>query len=353
MAYIKEEDEWTEYISNSIEAIYRDKLDEPEISKILLSHGQEEDIDIVFIKIIRNFAADKDKICYLAKKLNNLSDAETLLYKCLPIKRKNDYPIIASFILQCLQVDLTVTQISNILYTTREWHETTGIYVQDAVDYLLNIKGAKDFAPIPKWVSVKEGENLSLLKNILPGDGAEANRERNTNFIAQAHDLFHEIKGQKVKGQGININLEEAMQAVLSAYSEGENPEQTSADRVFGPLNRMSDRDCISNPYGNGPCRMLECICCEFDDVSYEGEKIEAVYSNWFTGRCNVCMRSIRDSSHTVRLPLENGGWNGCYCSIDCIRGDNTIRINEKVNILLNNMMFTLDDAGIMDRSKV
>ena len=206
---------------------------------------------------------------------------------------------------------------------------------------------------MPKWVSVKEGENLSLLKTILPGDGAEASREKNTEFIAQAYDLFHEIKGQKIEGQGNSLNLEEAMQAVLSAYSESENPEQTSAARIFGPLNRMMDRDCISNPYSNGPCRMLECICCEFDDVSYGDQKIEGVYSNWFTGKCKVCLRGIRDASHAVRLPLEEGGWNGCYCSIDCIRQDDTVRINEKLNIRLNNMMFTLDEAGIMDRTKV
>lgn len=352
MAYNKE-DEWADDIGNIIETIYNDKLEEPEISKKLLSYDQGGDIDIIFIKAIRDFVADKDKICYLAKKLNNLSDVETLLYKFLPIKRKNDYPMVASSITQCLGVDLNVNQISNILYITRDWHETTGICVQDAVDYLLNIKGIKDFAPVPKWVSVKEGENLSLLKTVLPGDSAEASKERNAKFIAQAHDFFYEIKGQKIRGQGINLNLEEAMQAALSSYSEGENPEQTSADRVFGPLNRMIDRDCISNPYINGPCRMLECICCEFDNVTNEEEEIEAVYSNWFTGRCKTCMRSIRDSSHAVRLPLEEGGWVGCYCSIDCIREDDTIRIDEKVNMRLNNMMFTLDESGIMDRSKV
>lgn len=352
MAYTKD-DEWADDIGNIIETIYNDKLEEPEISKKLLTYDGGRDIDIIFIKAIRDFVADKDKICYLAKKLNNLSEVETLLYKSLPIKRRNDYPLIASFIIKCLQVDLSVNQINNILYATREWHEITGIFVQDAVDYLLNIRGAKDFAPIPKWVSVKEGENLSLLKTVLPGDGAEASKERNIEFIAQAHDLFHEIKGQKVRGQGTNLNLDEAMQAVLAAYSEGENPEQSSAARLFGPVNRMMDRDCISGSFAIGPCRMLECLCCENSDVSYDGEKIEEVYSSWFTGRCQVCLRSIRDLSHAVRLPLEEGGWSGCYCSIDCIRNDENVKIVEKLNIRLNNMMFTLEEAGIMDRTKV
>jgi hypothetical protein len=352
MAYSKD-DEWADDIGNIIDTIYNEKVTEPELSKRLLDYDQGDDIDIIFIKAIRDFAADKDKLCYLAKKLNNLSDIETLLYKSLPIKRKDGYSLVASFLIQCLQVDLSVPQLDNILFKTRKWHEITGIYIEDAVEFLLNIKGLKDFAPVPKWVSIKEGENLSLLKTVLPGDGAEASKERNIEFIAQAHDLFHEIRGQKVRGQGINLDLEEAMQVVLSAYSEGENPEQTSAARIFGPLNRIMDRDCISNPYAVGPCRMLECICREFDDVSYEGEKIEASYSTWFTGQCKVCARSIRDLSHAVRLPVDEGGWSGCYCSIDCIRDDDTVIINEKLNIRLNNMMFTLDEAGIMDRTKV
>ena len=351
MAYT--EYEWADDIGHTIDTIYNENMKEPEISKLLLPFDEERDIDMIFIKAVKDFVADKNKLCFLAKRLNNLSDIDTLLYKCLPIKRNNDYSLIASFLMQCLDINLSVSQIENIILRTRSWHENTGIYVDDAIDFLLNIKGSKDFAPVPEWVSVKEGENLSLLKTVLPGDGAENNKEKNINFIAQAHDLFHEIKGEKAQGQGNDIDLEEAMQVVLSAYSEAENPEQTSATRIFGPINRISDRDCISNPYFNGPCRMLECICREFNDIVDRDDKIEAQYTRWFTGRCQTCLRSIRDLSHAVRLPVEEGGWSGCYCSVDCIHNDNDIIITEKLNMRLNNLVFTLDETGIMDRSKV
>jgi len=348
------DDEWADDIGNIIDTIYKDKLSEPEISIKLFSYDRtENDIDVIFIKAVKFFATDKEKLCYLAKKLNNLSDIETLLYKFLSIKNNNDYSLTASFLIQCLQIDLSIIQINNILYRARNWHEITGIDITDAVDFLLSIKGAKDFAPVPRWVSINEGENLSLLKTTLPGDGYEASKDRNTEFIAQAHNLFHEIKDHKAKEQGTNINLDEAMQTVLSAYSESENPGQSAASRVFGPLNRIMDRDCISNPHVIGPCRMLECICREFNDVSYNDDKIEGTYASWFTGRCEVCARSIRDLSHAVRLPVEEGGWSGCYCSIDCIMEDDSIISNEKLNIRVNNMMFTLDESGIMDRTKV
>lgn len=333
-----------------IDSLYSENVKEPELSKALLKYGN--DIDIIFIKAIRDFVAEREKICFLAKRLQNLSDIETLLYKCLSLRRNSDYPMMASFLIQCLEKDLSIMQINNVLEKAKEWSQNTGNNISDVTSYLNSIKGEKIYAPVPNWVSIHEGENLSLLKTIIPGDGVEANKKREVEFIAQAHELFHEIDGKKIRGQGVNINLEEAMQAVLSAYSESENPEQTSADRVFGPLNRIKDRECISNPYNIGPCRMLECICREFDDISHDG-KIESVYSKWFKGKCMTCGLGIRDASHAVRLPLEEGGWYGCYCSIECIREDETILVTEKLNIRINNMIHILDEAGIMDRTKI
>lgn len=349
----EEELDWADDIGNTIDGIFYDNKEEPEISELLLPYDIKGDIDMILIKSIRDFVSDREKICYLVNHIQDLSDIETLLYKCLPIKRNSDYSIIATLLAQCLKIELSISQIDNILGRARSFRDTTGVCIDDVEEYLLNLKGLKDFAPVPDWVSVREGENLSLLKTVLPGEVNEAVKERNIEFIAQAHDLFYEIKGQKVNGQGINIDLDEAMQATLSAYSDQENPGQSSAARVFGPVNRNMEKDCISNPYGDGPCRMLECVCRELDNLSEEEEIIEGRYNRWFTGRCEVCLRSIRDLSHAVRMPVEDGGWLGCYCSLDCIRNNDSLVIDEGLNMRLNSMMYTLDDAGIMDRTRV
>jgi len=350
MAYLEET--WADDVGNIVSTIYEKKFKEPEITTSLIKWDNEGDIDNVFLKLIRDMAVNKEELCYLADNLNSLSEIDILLYKILIIKEEGDYALIAKLLLKVLKTDLTSEQVENTLFRAREWHEMTEIYIEDAVNFLTALKGEKEFAPVPDWVSIQEGENLSLLKTTLPGEGYEASKIKNREFVAQAHDLFHELnqKGM-VEGQGIGFSLDEALNSVLSAYSEAENPEQSSSSRVFGPLNRFPDRDCVSNPYANGPCRMLECICREESQPPDE-ELIELRYNNWFNGKCQVCYRKIKDLSHAVRFPHEGGGWSGCYCSIKCIKDDIGV-IKEKINLRLNTMLFSLEDTGIMDRSKI
>jgi hypothetical protein len=43
---------------------------------------------------------------------------------------------------------------------------------------------------------------------------------------------------------------------------------------------------------------------------------------NWFTGQCDKCPNKIKWKHYALRMPLETGGWRGCYCSFECIRDD-------------------------------
>lgn len=40
----------------------------------------------------------------------------------------------------------------------------------------------------------------------------------------------------------------------------------------------------------------------------------------WFTGSCQVCALKIEKECYALRMPLETGGFLGCFCSFDCIR---------------------------------
>jgi hypothetical protein len=74
----------------------------------------------------------------------------------------------------------------------------------------------------------------------------------------------------------------------------------------------------IACPYSVGyGCRMLTCLCKEVDDdlLEKEGEDRET----WFEGYCNYCKDDIEYKEVALRFPCEQGGWLGCYCSIDCI----------------------------------
>jgi len=349
--YESTKDDWSDAISNIAETIYQEKICEPKISEMLLPWDEEEDIDVIFIKIIRDFSATEEQICYLAKNLVNLSDIDTLLYKTLTLKNENGYFMIASTLIRVLNETLTSQQIENLLFSARNLHDKIGINIDDAIDYLTALRGENEYADIPEWVSIREGENLSLLKTTMPGDGEDANKVNDIDFVARAHDFFYDIEKDEARGQGVGLSLEDAVQTVLSSYTDIHDNSNVNAVRVFGPMNRIKDANCSSNPYIPGPCRMLECICYEGDDL-YEEAEIDMKYKNWFIGKCQTCLRKIRDISHAIRFPLEEGGWSGCYCSLDCIKKDINY-IDEKINIRLNSMMFSLEDSGIMDRSQV
>ena len=92
---------------------------------------------------------------------------------------------------------------------------------------------------------------------------------------------------------------------------------QTSSDInnyncTYGPIN-CGNWKCSYSP--DGVCRMLVCQCCENDDDNNENDTW-----SWFNGKCNFCECEIPNKKIALRIPLEGGGWYGCFCSISCIQ---------------------------------
>lgn len=130
-------------------------------------------------------------------------------------------------------------------------------------------------------------------------------------------------------------------------------------------LNTSSKDICLR--YGG--CRMLTCyenenvardrLQDEYDSEDEAGvlipdvvEKERFAELEWFDGKCQhlPCSKKIRAKHHALRMPLETGGWRGCYCSFDCIVddiiGDNIVRLD-----LVGRMREQIEDVGIYDRT--
>jgi hypothetical protein len=99
----------------------------------------------------------------------------------------------------------------------------------------------------------------------------------------------------------------------------------------FGPVNTIyshcsSQLDKTHKCSKFGGCRMFSCTCFrspKFDYLDIMACDEHIFDEDWFTGRCDVCLKKIRDRRHAVRLPLYHGGWRGCYCSDDkCLNSD-------------------------------
>jgi hypothetical protein len=71
-----------------------------------------------------------------------------------------------------------------------------------------------------------------------------------------------------------------------------------------------------------GGSRMLTSTEFDYDDDTDE-------YIEWFNNYCVQCNNKILRKCHSVRKPMTEGGWIGCYCSWKCskesvIEGDKT-----------------------------
>lgn len=88
--------------------------------------------------------------------------------------------------------------------------------------------------------------------------------------------------------------------------------------RLYGPSNPMLDYLDDSIPCSSlGGCRMLLCRC--FEDPSSPRPYEEKA---WYRGYCMTCDNILSSPIGAVRRPMRNGGWYGCYCSIDCLIAD-------------------------------
>jgi len=117
--------------------------------------------------------------------------------------------------------------------------------------------------------------------------------------------------------------------------------------RILGPANPLVDSDLTQMKYGGS--RMF--IANDFD---YDEELEE--YFDWFRGVCDYCHQKIRIRYHAVRLPRPHGGWLGCYCSINCLRGaleDKELsqgRPDLASRTMIDSIEEQLIDIGIQDR---
>lgn len=122
--------------------------------------------------------------------------------------------------------------------------------------------------------------------------------------------------GQKLHGKDFNLALEHLLRKDIDIHKISKNKHFSNVDNFkdYGPSNRnnnineIEDELCIR--YN---CRMLLCRCK--DGLDDYGE-----INDWFTGNCDFCHRLIRSRSHCLRLPIITGGWEGCFCSFNCIK---------------------------------
>jgi hypothetical protein len=130
--------------------------------------------------------------------------------------------------------------------------------------------------------------------------------------------------------------------------------DDTTLFQEFGPVNTIySPSSSLGDPTHEcvkyGGCRML--LCKEFESVDVNGDDVDVMADevhihDWFRGSCDHCLKKIARRNYAVRLPLCHGGWQGCFCSLECLR--EIVDYHEE--LMMSFMETQLTTIGIRER---
>lgn len=271
---------------------------------------------VIFLRLaaISYFPVEKLKMLvnyFLDKNLT----VEDLIKKAV-LEKIDPFEIMVSRVLKALEID--PDEISwEMLY--QELQESQNSFEVGCLDIFRKyFCDYRDQNPVPSWVTYKEGDSYQTIDTF-----TEEKVLTQEDFNKVLHTVLENSK----------IEEEELVKTLKICGELGKiQCTDEKKDRVFGMVNPSEEKCCSFN----GNCRMLECNCYPGNDENYE--------RSWFTEYCGQCGKSISEFFHAVRIPLENGGWYGCFCSMTCLRKkENDVRI-DTLDVFLSTV-------GIADRN--
>lgn len=304
------------------------------------------------------------------------------------------------------RIDAVFPQLSNLQY--RQLHKIAFDKGSDDATIFLQDKVRVTATPTERlnWVSISSLSNGVLqphreLMKLLPDESVQWDQ---TNLLDKSVDEVVKALYRASRREGINFTTADESQlgsdlvysslrnlymqatpaerlVIVAPLANGEHrleyakpensPEAARIFRIVGPCNTLLDfnlnLDHICAYYGG--CRMLTCTCSstlDDDDAEISDFSDADAWRNreWFTGYCGQCNRRIDSRANTVRIPLPDGSWHGCYCSVKCMEeiytntdlnvfgSDEPLADIEAVKMLWSLVDEQLKTYGIEDRSE-
>ena len=241
----------------------------------------------------------------------------------------------------------------------------------------------EEFLPLLEWKELLKIANANkrtdaikyieqYLLRILPPASTPTYMKTEVKKVALVPEDLNEAKqlALGITAQQFNIATDIAdLETVLQNFTSSLSPEELSyilsmeesnlvddPDQIEGPENNMVFdgivKPCLGKPSyrTKDGCRMLTCICVaeEADE-----EDAELLQMSWFTSKCEKCNILIEHFSQALRLPLNNGGWVGCFCSENCaveIANDEIKNVQGMVEYTkFNQIMASIKFKGIVN----
>ena len=207
----------------------------------------------------------------------------------------------------------------------------------------------KEYAAKPYWVNSKLNDSKESIKcsNWSKNGNSDEFYKRHQEKLDEARDLIDSVYNDYYGDENIyrpailddiedEIDLVSDTMVIPKRIVSYKYDATVEPNRTFGPLNSFVDSECSNEKCYLDGCRMLTCTC-----------HLEEGQEKWFRGACDFCEKIIKNISYAVRIPEKEGGWNGCFCSVDCL--ERVAPRSFKLDDLQDNLRF----SGVMDRLKL
>jgi hypothetical protein len=364
---------------------------DPEVLRLVLSAwcADENNIDGVIADLAAMIFVPANVLTYVCQTLSERSTLYDLLETVVQTRQglSIGFAIIADRLIAAFAETPEIEIWNNLLEIAKGAGKTDDT---DVVQYLKD-KIGQTRPPVkrPNWVNVLPNENRSLLQSI--SGGQTPSKELLEKITSRLHhsvittestdndiddtaapQASHQIDDMietyiatsipeelQTLNESCNILGQNTASEIIIAslplsgvkQSFNDSPDVAGrAERLWGPINAIIGRDCSSN---NGPCRMLSCLCRDFDQDS--DEELGDVYITnphaWFTGKCGGCRRGIINICYALRFPVTNGGWVGCFCSWACLMKRPPRPIFTEETTAIARVKAVIEQFGIFDRA--
>lgn len=206
-------------------------------------------------------------------------------------------------------------------------------------------------APVPSYVG-EYGVNINKVSKIKEYIRDEDHSSVLPSILAMRSDII-------LTNEDGEIGMEER-EEIFKHMIEEMTEEDLSEFRTSMKINQQEIIDVrmdIDVFRAHGPVCSYQSV--DFGKLRDEYGKLDAdkIYGgarmftekDWFKGNCDICLQRISAYHHAVRKPELKGGWNGCYCSFDCVRKT----VEEDDTVMLGLIALVEKDVitnGIQDR---
>jgi len=333
----------------------------------------DDDIDGVLGDIIANIHCKSSNIKYLCEALNSLTSPLSILDVHI-LSRHTDagyFGFVAERVLNFFNLkNLENFEWEYLLESTKKSYNQVSSFdpriyelqsnpiTKDGADIIeyISIKleelNEDEYAPKPEYVNLLENETEEYYKSL---DSKES--ETKEIVSEESHENIKQLLGKYLKlpqdqiiepGEIAQPTIDEVIDMYLTTKNNNRIRKNIlTPERYFGPINSLKDDLCCSSPQ-NRQCTMFYCMCRELD----EDETIEdykSIATNWFIGSCEHCNKKIQKMRYAVRFPVEGGGFNGCFCSFNCIYASKKYPIYDNDDLRIQEINYIIKFNKIAD----